>query len=227
MFPPSTSPVAHILYTTAMASEEPAAAPISTESFRANRPDIVGPEVPQKPFPIHLSGAVQHGFGRGGKDLGCPTGMRSLSALDSWREADISTANLPDESMTPMSSVTEAGVYYGYAQVSREKDGQVILPEEDGRVHPMVMSLGTNPFYKNKNMSAEIHILHHFKSDFYGHPMKAVVLGYIRPQLDYTSREALIEDIETDKRVALKSLARPAYETYRVDGFFDLNNMFS
>ncbi|OSC98739.1 riboflavin kinase [Trametes coccinea BRFM310] len=192
-----------------MASEEPAAAPISTESFRANRPDIVGPEVPQKPFPIHLSGAVQHGFGRGGKDLGCPT------------------ANLPDESMTPMSSVTEAGVYYGYAQVSREKDGQVILPEEDGRVHPMVMSLGTNPFYKNKNMSAEIHILHHFKSDFYGHPMKAVVLGYIRPQLDYTSREALIEDIETDKRVALKSLARPAYETYRVDGFFDLNNMFS
>ena len=34
----------------------------------------------------------------------------------------------------------------------------------------------------------EIHIMHEFQSDFYGHHMKAVVLGYIRPELDYTSR---------------------------------------
>ena len=30
--------------------------------------------------------------------------------------------------------------------------------------------------------------MHEFKSDFYGHDMQAVVLGYIRPELDYTSR---------------------------------------
>ncbi len=30
--------------------------------------------------------------------------------------------------------------------------------------------------------------MHDFKSDFYGHDMQAVVLGYIRPELDYTSR---------------------------------------
>ena len=53
-----------------------------------------------------------------------------------------------------MSSVTKTGVYYGYAQVSREKDGKIVLPEEDGRILPMVMSLGWNPFYKNKKMSA-------------------------------------------------------------------------
>lgn len=41
---------------------------------RSSRPDVVGPEVPQPPFPILMSGAVQRGFGRGGKDLGCPTG---------------------------------------------------------------------------------------------------------------------------------------------------------
>lgn len=34
----------------------------------------------------------------------------------------------------------------------------------------------------------EIHIMHDFSSDFYGHEMRAVVLGYIRPELDYTSR---------------------------------------
>jgi riboflavin kinase len=30
--------------------------------------------------------------------------------------------------------------------------------------------------------------MHEFQSDFYGHDMIAVVLGYIRPELDYTSR---------------------------------------
>ncbi len=50
------------------------AAPLRTETFRKSRPDIVGPEIVEPPFPIFLSGAVQRGFGRGGKDLGCPTG---------------------------------------------------------------------------------------------------------------------------------------------------------
>jgi riboflavin kinase len=49
-------------------------APLRTETFRKLRPEIVGPETVEPPFPIFLTGAVQRGFGRGGKDLGCPTG---------------------------------------------------------------------------------------------------------------------------------------------------------
>lgn len=30
--------------------------------------------------------------------------------------------------------------------------------------------------------------MHDFKSDFYGQRISVVVLGYIRPELDYTSR---------------------------------------
>jgi hypothetical protein len=30
--------------------------------------------------------------------------------------------------------------------------------------------------------------MHPFKSDFYGHHLKTLVLGYIRPELNYTSR---------------------------------------
>ncbi|GBE79409.1 riboflavin kinase [Sparassis latifolia] len=187
--------------------DERPSAPVRTDTSRVARPDIAGPDTPEHPFPIILSGAVQRGFGRGGKDLGCPT------------------ANFPDESILPMSSVTQTGVYFGYAQVSREKDGKIVLPEEDAKVLPMVMSLGRNPFYKNKMLTAEIHLMHDFQSDFYGHEMKAVVLGYIRPQLDYISREALIEDIETDKRVALKSLARPGYEKFKADPSFDTTNL--
>jgi len=113
-----------------------------------------------------------------------------------------------------MVEVTPPGVYFGYAQISASRsDGSSPDPLDEGRtkVHPMVMSLGWNPFYKNKKLTAvcrsfaipsrpshlclcfemqEIHIMHPFKSDFYGHEMRAVVLGYIRPELDYTSRGA-------------------------------------
>lgn len=30
--------------------------------------------------------------------------------------------------------------------------------------------------------------MHPFAHDFYGHEMRAIVLGYIRPELDYVSR---------------------------------------
>jgi len=192
-----------------LATHNRSPAPIQSETSHRQRPQIVGPDKPEPPFPILLSGPVQVGFGRGGKDLGCPT------------------ANLPDESLPPMSSVTQTGVYFGYAQVSPSKEGQLVLSEEDSVVLPMVMSLGWNPFYNNKQLTAEIHVMHDFKSDFYGHELKAIVLGYIRPELDYVSREALIEDIETDKRVALKSLARPEYEKYQVDPCFDDENSSS
>lgn len=63
--------------TAVVAEEQRPVAPLRTETFRQTRPDIAGPDVPELPFPIILSGKVQHGFGRGGKDLGCPTGESS------------------------------------------------------------------------------------------------------------------------------------------------------
>jgi FAD synthase len=56
-------------------------------------------------------------------------------------------ANLPDESIIPMSSVCKPGVYFGYAQVYG-------LSGQESKVHPMVMSLGWNPFYKNERLTA-------------------------------------------------------------------------
>lgn len=84
--------------------------------------------------------------------------------------------------------------------------------------------------------------MHEFDKDFYGYEMRAIVLGYIRPELDYTSRgaapppmlfrhafnslppphlaEALIDDIEFDKMVALNCLKRPDYSKYAEDAYF-------
>ncbi|KAG8885183.1 riboflavin kinase [Tulasnella sp. 331] len=183
-----------------MTEIERPAAPLRTETFRKARPDIVGPDAPESPFPIYMTGVVQKGFGRGGKDLGCPT------------------ANLPDEdALESMRSTTKTGIYFGYARVhptvaETGKPGDV--KDEELETYPMVMSLGWNPFYKNEKLTAEVHIIHEFSADFYGHRISVVVLGYIRPELDYTSRDALIQDIEKDKEVALRSLARPAYKAY-------------
>ncbi|KAF8803851.1 riboflavin kinase [Phlegmacium glaucopus] len=174
---------------------------------RAARPMIVGPETPEFPYPIALAGAVQKGFGRGGKDLGCPT------------------ANLPDDSILSISSVAKTGVYYGYAQIIPPPEHAADFRLDDIKVLPMVMSLGWNPFYKNQRLSAEIHILHNFQSDFYGFEMRALVLGYIRPELDYISREALIEDIEIDKQVALNCLQRPEYQKYTKEPSFVLADL--
>ena len=52
---------------------------VSTASFRAVRPSVAGPDTPEPPFPIRLEGYIQHGFGRGGRDLGCHTGMLQRS----------------------------------------------------------------------------------------------------------------------------------------------------
>ncbi|QRV91263.1 riboflavin kinase [Ceratobasidium sp. AG-Ba] len=170
-------------------------AKLQTETFRTSRPSIVGPDEPSFPFPVVMRGAVQRGFGRGGRELGCLT------------------ANLPDESLAPMTTVAKPGIYYGYARVHFD-EGKEGVPDADREVWPMVMSMGWNPYYKNEKLTAEVHIMHEYASEFYGVDMSVVVLGYIRPELDYISREALIEDIETDKRVALKSMNRPAYKQH-------------
>jgi riboflavin kinase len=53
--------------------------------------------------------------------------------------------------------------------------------------------------------------------DFYGTKLNLLILGYIRPEYDYVSMDALIEDIRVDCEVARQSLLREAYQRYLVD----------
>lgn len=56
------------------------------------------------------------------------------------------------------------------------------------------MSVGFNPFYNNTVRSAEVHIMHDFENDFYGKEMRVIVLGYIRPEYNYTSKGSPIRE---------------------------------
>ncbi|KAL6714510.1 riboflavin kinase [Lecanora helva] len=164
--------------------------------MRPDTPRILaptGPSSPQSPFPLRLSGPIIKGFGRGSAELGIPTANIPIAGLSVGGNEGL-----------------ESGVYYGWAGVDVDDAGRRVEGGE-GKVWAMVMSVGWNPFYKNKVRSVEVHILHKFDQDFYGARMNLLICGFIRPEYDYVSKESLVEDINVDIEVAKKSLEREAY----------------
>ncbi|KAI0189640.1 hypothetical protein F4808DRAFT_33778 [Astrocystis sublimbata] len=150
---------------------------------------------PEAPFPLRMEGAVISGFGRGSKELGIPT------------------ANLPvDAAATPWIADARSGVYFGWASLALPAaHPDIDAAAANFHIYPMVMSIGYNPFYKNSVRSAEVHVLHSFRADFYDAPMRLLILGFVRDELDYSGLDALINDINIDCDVARQSLARPAW----------------
>lgn len=110
-------------------------------------------------------------------------------------------------------------ILFGSADTDPDHHEKNTLFSEKGAVYPMVMSIGWNPFYKNTVRSVEVHIMHHFEKEFYDSHMNLVVLGFIRPELDYVDKESLINDITTDIDVAGRSLTRKAYAKFAKDAY--------
>ncbi len=65
-----------------------------------------------------------------------------------------------------------------------------------------------NPFYGNKSKTVEPHLLHSFPEDFYGQELRLVVSGYLRPELNFPSLDALIAAIHSDIETARAELDR-------------------
>lgn len=72
-------------------------------------------------LPVSFKGTVVHGFGRGGKQLNCPT------------------ANLSPETVSQLPKNFENGVYCGFAKI------------DNSDLFPMVMSYGDNPHFNGGN----------------------------------------------------------------------------
>ena len=109
----------------------------------------------------------------------------------------------------------------GFASLPLTADG---TPADPPVVYQMVMSVGWNPFYKNKERSVEVHILEKFEKDFYGLPLRVLVLDFVRPERNYESMDALVEDINTDIAVTRNSLAREAWARFREDTWLKEND---
>ncbi|XP_032681930.1 riboflavin kinase [Odontomachus brunneus] len=108
----------------------------------------------------------------------------------------VPTANLPESVINALPNDLNTGIYYGWASLER-------------RVYKMVASIGWNPYYKNEKKSLEVHLLHKFQDDFYSEELKVIIVGYIRPEKDFSSEEELIKEIKNDIAIAEKRLEEP------------------
>lgn len=82
---------------------------------------------------------------------------------------------MTDDAILKLPADMDQGVYYGWSK----------LPGEP--IRKSVMSIGWNPFYKNKTRSAEVHVMHEYEEDFYGKEMRVLVLGRLRGEKDFDS----------------------------------------
>ncbi|KAF5475596.1 hypothetical protein F2P56_007388, partial [Juglans regia] len=143
--------------------------------------------------PWYIGGPVIKGYGRGSKVLGIPT------------------ANLSTEGHSALLSEHPSGVYFGWAGLSTRG------------VFKMVMSIGWNPYFDNKEKTIEPWLLNDFAEDFYGEELHLVVIGYIRPEANFPSLEDLIAKIHEDRRVAEAALDLPPYSAYREDPYLKIS----
>lgn len=143
--------------------------------------------------PWHIGGPVVKGFGRGSKVLGIPT------------------ANLSTAGYASLLSEHPSGVYFGWAGLSTRG------------VFKMVMSIGWNPYFNNTEKTIEPWLLHDFDEDFYGEELRLVIVGYMRPEANFSSLESLIERIHEDGRIAEEALELPLYSKYKDDSYLKIS----
>lgn len=137
-----------------------------------------------------------------------------------WAGLSLATATANESEAQQPSKPGEGGATTQTAAAPGLADGASLAKAAaDVAVYPMVLSIGYNPYYNNTVRSIEVHVMHNFTKDFYNALMTLDILGFIRPEQNYDSLEALIKDIKFDIEVSRKSLLRPAYEEYRKDSY--------
>lgn len=153
---------------------------------------------------VFVRNTVVKGFGRGSKELGCPTA----------NVAGIQHLTIP------------TGIYCGLVQLLIHNENQI--QEEDGQrdayeqalqklpfispVRGMVCSFGYNPQYGNKERSLEVHILDDYKFNFYGAELRVLICKKMRDEEKYNSLEELKQAIASDIKNAKKEVEN--YEKY-------------
>ena len=125
-----------------------------------------------------LVGPVANGFGRGSRKLGIPT------------------ANLPCSLFQDQLAELPCGVYAGWACVR-------------GGVHKCVCNVGFSPTFagaENPEKIVEAHIMESFDNDFYGEPMRLLLLGFLRPERKFQGVDELLATIRADIAAASEAL---------------------
>lgn len=156
---------------------------------------------------VFVKDFVIKGFGRGSKQLGCPTA---------------NVANI--EHLT-----ISTGIYCGLVQMTIHNKEQCQL--EPGHadayerlvsklpytspVKPMVASFGYNPHFGNKSKSLEVHIIDNIEYNFYGAELRVLICKKMRDEEKYNSLEELKSAIACDIQNAKSRVSE--FESYKSD----------
>lgn len=156
---------------------------------------------------VYIRNNVIRGFGRGSRELGCPT-----ANVDGANQLNIPT-----------------GIYCGLVQlVIRNKDAIQEEPSQPDAykeiarklpfispVKGMVCSFGYNPQYGNKERSLEVHILDNFQFNFYGAELRVLICKKMRDEEKYDSLDELRQAIANDIKNATLEVSN--YDQYVAD----------
>ena len=146
-------------------------------------------------------GVVETGYGRGGKKLGFPT-------------ANLGPATFFDHALTNIST----GVYFGYAMIEQSfHENENISTGATSSMYKAVVNIGYSPTFvgnENKLKIIEAHLLLPERQlstpmlDFYNATIRLQLIGYIRPEMKFSSFPDLIQqitnDIDTAKQLFIK-----------------------
>ncbi|KAL7540065.1 hypothetical protein ACHAXR_009827 [Thalassiosira sp. AJA248-18] len=157
---------------------------------------------------VRLRGAVDRGFGRGGKKLGFPT------------------ANLPSSLFSGALIDVPTGVYVGFALIEQSSINHNDKKRGRGVIHKAVVNVGYSPTFdgeENKEKIVEAHLITEegdIEGDFYGDTMRLGLYGFLRPEMKFPSFPDLIQAITNDVATAKASLDSELYAAFRDDLFF-------
>lgn len=73
----------------------------------------------------------------------------------------------------------------------------------------------------------ETHILHEFDEDFYGSLLRVCILGYLRPEKNFSSMDELIVAIKNDVKNAGDALNDQSYSKFKTKEYFDMIKIFN
>ena len=167
---------------------------------------------------LKFSGVVTKGFQRGSKLLGIPTANIPIDNPDNKQQKE---------------DVEElgTGIYFGWAKLFKNKEALVNNSKNDDEddddfvnvTYKTVVSIGWNPYFKNKEKTIEPYIMHEFAEDFYGYYLQILLCGYLRPELDFTTMENLKKAIHDDIDLSKSLLDQSPYKEFQND--LDNNKM--
>jgi riboflavin kinase len=158
-------------------------------------------------------GIVETGYGRGGKKLGFPT-------------ANLGPSTFFDTALRHIST----GVYFGYAMIEQTSSlytndnssidaNNYIANSNRDDIYKAVVNIGYSPTFvgnENKMKIIEAHLLLPESSsgvDFYNTTMRLQLMGYLRPEMKFTSLPDLIQQITNDIDTANQLFVKDPYNS--------------